>query len=86
VLKKATTDRSLLFIILMRPVTKAAPAMTATTIITARAGTGLNLGSDGSEGNKNPPNARNKMVAMANPVAHLPKGVFGKMAIFMLLS
>jgi len=85
VLKKATTDRSLLFIILMRPVTTAAPDMPMTTIITTRAGTGLNLGADGSKGNKAPPNAKNKMEATANPADHLPKGVFGKIAIPTLL-
>jgi hypothetical protein len=70
----------------MRPVTKVAPDMPKTTIITARARTELNLGSDGSKGNKNPPNAKNTMAATANPVDHLPRGVLGRIATPMLLS
>jgi hypothetical protein len=85
VLTKTTTDRSLLFIILMRPVTKVAPDRTVATITATSAVTGLNRGSDGSKGSRTWHSAKNRMEAKANPVDHLPKGVFGKIAIPMLL-
>jgi hypothetical protein len=86
VLKKTKADRSLLFIILMRPVAKAAPDMPAATITATKARTGLNLGSDGSKGIKTWHNAKNKMEATANPVDHLPRGVLGKIVTPVLLS
>jgi hypothetical protein len=86
VLTKVTTDRSLLFIILMRPVTKVAPDSTAATITAARAGTGLNRGSDGSKGIMTWHSAKNRMEATANPVDHLPRGVLGKVITPALLS
>ena len=81
VVKKTKADRSLLFIILMRPVTKAAPDMPARTIVKARARTGLNPGPSGSKPIKTSDNAKNRMKAIAKPTDHLPQEVLGKTLI-----
>jgi len=81
VLTKVRTDRSLFFIILMRPVADAAPNMPARTIVKARARTGLDPGPSGSKPVKTSDNAKNRTEAITKPTDHLPKEVFGNTLI-----
>ena len=81
VVRKTKADRSLLFIIPMSPVTKAAPDMPARTIVKATARAGLNPGPSTSKPVKTSAKTKNRKEAITNPTDHLPQEVLGKTLI-----
>jgi hypothetical protein len=78
VLTKTKTDRSLRFIMLMRPVIKAAPDMLARMIVKATARTKLDPGPNCSKPIRTSAKTKNNILAIAKPTDHLPKEVFGR--------
>jgi len=78
--KKTRIDRSPLFIMLMRPVTKAVmPEIPKATVTIGPTGPGPTPPSPV----KTAHNAKSRMKAAARPTDHLPKEVFGRMLIRM---
>ncbi len=86
VVKKTRIARSLLFIIPMIPVTKAAPAIPVRTIVNATARAGFNPGPSTSKPVRTSDDAKKRIQATLKPTDHLPAGLFGRILIRMFIT